>query len=352
MKNRTLSLALAALLGGMLAVPASATLNPAGIWNGKVGLSVDAVGSNNSTVGNILAEIPNGSTILKAYLYSAGTPFPWYSNSPDTLAEYNSSGITLAGNLVDNFSKLVGSTAKPNRPDIGDWFTGRADVTALISSLVGAGPSYAWAITEGLLNTRIDGELLAIVYENAALPEGSVAILDGGQNTGGETTTVNFANPLGDVTDPNFVADMSLGISFSVTSSQVSQIDINGNRMSSSAGGIDDGVGSDGGLITAGGIGDTNANPANPNSNTSPDDELYDLKPFLTQGDTSFSIFTKNPSNDDNIFFMGLTITAKLDRVNDTPADPPTNNVPDSGSTFAMIGACIAALFAARRRMR
>jgi hypothetical protein len=37
-----------------------------------------------------------------------------------------------------------------------------------------------------------------------------------------------------------------------------------------------------------------------------PDDELYDLRPFANVGDTSMTIFTINPSNDDNIFLANL----------------------------------------------
>lgn len=305
----------------ILIIPSSsyADLAPVGIWNGNVGLSVDAVGSNNSTVGNILASIPTGSTIEAAYLYSAGTPYPWYSNSPRTAADYNTSGITLAGNAVTSFNKIVGATS--TRPDIGKFYTGRADVTSLIQTLATGGPDYSWSITEGNANYRIDGEVLAIVYSNSSLPKGSVVLLDGGQNTSGETTTVNFGSPLGDVTDPAFFANMALGISFSTGYSQHSIVDVNGTRLTSSAGGYDDGGSSDGGLITAGGIGDSILNPADPNNigNSSYDDELYSLVSFLEEGDTGFSIYTQNPTNDDNIFFMGLHIAADVGSVNQVP---------------------------------
>jgi hypothetical protein len=307
----------------LVASEASAVLAPSDIFRGHVGLSVDAVGSNNSPVGQIQAQIPAGATVLKAYLYAAGTPYPWYPNagapaSPQTVADYNGAGITLDGTPVTNFSKIVGAVS--DRPAIGQWYTGRADVTSLVQSLATAGPSYNWTYTEGsALNNRIDGGVLVIAYEHASLPEGSVVILDGGQDTGGETTTVNFADPLGDVTDPAFFADMSLAISFSTAGTQVSSIDINGTRLASGAGGLDDGQYYDGGLITAGGVGDTNANPADPYSTSTPDDELYSLVPFLSEGDTSFTIFTENPTDDDNIFFMGLGISANVGSVGVIP---------------------------------
>ena len=75
-----------------------------------------------------------------------------------------------------------------------------------------------------------------------------------------------------------------------------------------------------GGLITAGGIGDSIANPLDPFSLSSPDDELYDLTSFMSTGDTSLNLFTSNPSDDDNIFFMGLRIGAEA--VDVTPTVP------------------------------
>lgn len=323
-----------------------ADLQTLGIWNGNVGLSIDAVGSNSSPVGTIQASVPVGSTILAAYLYSAGVPTA-YTGSPTTLGAYNGAGITLAGTPVTNFSALVGATSP--RSDIVGWATARADVTSLVTSLVGAGSAvpFNWIVAEGAgLNSRIDGEVLAIVYSNPTLPAGSVALLNGGQNTNGETTTVNLGSPLGNVADAAFFAEMSLGISFSFQPGQTSTVDVNGNRITSSAGGFNDGAGSDGALITAGGIGDSNANPASPLSTSSADDELYNLAPFLTTGATSFNVFTTNPTDDDNIFFMGLRISGNITTVN----EPPPTGVPDGGATIVLLGGAMAALVTLRRR--
>jgi hypothetical protein len=329
------------LTAGILFPLAShADLTPLGIFTGNVGLSIDAVGSNSSPVGDLQAVIPTGATIEKAYLYSVGTPYPWYPDSPRTVGDYNAAGITLAGNPVTNFTGIVGAIS--DRTDIGRWFTGRADVTDLIKTLATGGPNYSWSVSEGSENARIDGEVLAVVYSLASLPKNSVALLDGGQRTGGETTIVNFADPLTNVSDPDFLANMSLAISFSTGGSQHSQIDINGTRLSTSAGGFDDGIGSDGGLITAGGIGDTNANPSDPFSTAAAlDDELYSLVPFLKNGDTSFTIFTKNDSNDDNIFFMGLQTSSEVGSV--IPGVP----LP---STLMLLGSGLAGLLGLGRK--
>ena len=125
---------------------ASAQLTTSGTWTGRVGLSVDEVGSNNAAVGNVQAVIPVGATILQAYLYSAGMPQGQSASSPTTLVDYNTSGITLNGTAINFFDTLVGATSP--RADIGRWFTARADVTALVKSLTaGAATSnFSWAV--------------------------------------------------------------------------------------------------------------------------------------------------------------------------------------------------------------
>ena len=319
---------------------ASAGLTTAGTWSGNVGLSVDGIGSNSSPVGSVQAVIPVTATVLQAYLYSAGTPFPFYSNSPHTLAEYNGAGITLAGTAITNFSTLVGATS--TRVDIGGWGTGRADVTSLVQSLRAAAPgvsNFSWVVDEGRLNNRIDGEVLAIVYSDASRPVGSVAFLNGGQNTGGETSFVNLGSPLGDPSAVGFAAELGLGISFSCCN-QKSTIKVNGSTVTDNAGNSDDGlVVADGSLITVGGLGDT---PANGQSYAN-DHELYNLAPFLTKGSTSFSIFTQNPTNDDNIFFASLYLTGDIISV--TPGIPEPE-------TYALMLAGLGVLGAVARRRR
>jgi hypothetical protein len=333
----------AALLLACTVGAAQADLTLAGTFSGNVGLSVDGVGGNNAAVGTVQAVIPVGATILKAFLYSAGTPSARYFDSPTSLAAYNSSGITLAGNTINNFTKIVGATSE--LAGIGRWFTGRADVTSLIQTLTAgaATDSFSWAVTEGALNNRIDGEVLAIVYSHPSLALATVALLDGGQRTSGESTVVNFTNPLTDPTVAGFAAQFGIASSFSA-GGQASTISVNGSELTRFAGNNDDGTqAADGSLITVGGIGD---DPSNNVADYADDDELYTLKPFLKQGDTSFTIRTSNATNDDNIFFAHLYVTAQVKDINGDPG----NGVPEPQSAALVLAALAAARAAMKKR--
>lgn len=315
---------------------------------GPVGLSVDGVGSNFAAVGNVQANIPVGATILKAFLYSAGLPSPFYAQAPTTLAAYNGAGITLAGTTINNFDTIVGATS--DRVDIGRWFTARADVTALVTSLTAGAAvnSFSWAVTEGSLNTMIDGEVLAIAYSLPGLTNATVAFLDGGQRTGGESTTINFVNPLGDPTVAGYAAAFGIASSFSCCN-QASHIAVNGTVLSTMAGNNndgDDGAGTDGSLITVGGIGD---DPSNNVGSYASDDELYDLRPFLSQGNTSVNIRTSNATNDDNIFFAHLYFTGAVKDINDNPITPPASGVVPEPAAPALVLTALAVLALTRR---
>ncbi|MDQ6735097.1 MAG: DUF6531 domain-containing protein, partial [Nitrospirota bacterium] len=170
----------------------------------------------------------------------------------------------------------------------------------------------------------------------------SVTLLYGAQNTNGDTFNVALAQPI-NKNDPNQELTFGLGISFGYQSvSQYSLVDVNGARLSSAAGGQDDcdqkyaaspnfGSCGNGTLLTVGGVGDSTSNPPDPNATPQDgcvprcDDELYNLEPFVNNGDTSLTIHTLNPSNDDNIFFGWLVANPPATVTNGgggTPIDP------------------------------
>jgi PKD repeat protein len=176
----------------------------------------------------------------------------------------------------------------------------------------------------------LDGSILAVIFNDPnQTVYNTVILLFGAQSTGGDTFDVSFYNPI-DLDDPDFGIDFSLGISFGYQGgSQYSIVDVNSTRLTTSAGGQDDGYSGDGGLITVGGIGDSITNPPDPYQTPtgSPqyryDDELYDLVPFVNDGDTSVEIDTVNPSNDDSIFFAALFMRSAIASLGDDFILPP-----------------------------
>ena len=79
--------------------------------------------------------------------------------------------------------------------------------------MAAVGGVYDFSLAEG--NTAAqDGEALVVVYTLPALGVSTVGILDGWASVLGDSATMNFAAPL-DPNEPDFVADMRLGIDFS-----------------------------------------------------------------------------------------------------------------------------------------
>lgn len=256
------------------------------------GISIDALGVADNTDGIISSEIPVGASIYGAYLYSASV---WSSSLKNVLFD----GNTL---VSDASSRLDVGGKDANAASENRW-----DVTSIVQSKVGGG--------SGLFNFTVkelgylDGEILAVLYNVPSDPVQTAFIFDGELATAGDSFNINLTTPFSVGDD----VIMSLGISYGYQGSvQYTEVDVNGQRLTSSAGGEDDGIeNQNGGLITAGGIGDSIANPANPLAGPGGDrfydDELYNLAAFLNEGATLITIDTLNPSADDNVFFMGLT---------------------------------------------
>jgi len=189
------------------------------------------------------------------------------------------------------------------------------DVTSIVKPVVdlAAAGIVDFTVCENNKTSDIDGEILAVIFNDASLTRNNtIVLMFGGQNPTGDNFSITTANPI-DKTDASLRIDMSLGISFGFQpSGQFSTVDVNGSRMTSSAGGQDDGEGANGALITAGGIGDTDANPADPNANDGAgprsDDELYSVLPFVNNGDSNILVHTNNPSDNDNIFFAAFNM--------------------------------------------
>ena len=91
-----------------------------------------------------------------------------------------------------------------------------------------------------------------------------------------------------------------------------------------------------GSLITVGGFDD----PFSPFLPTYDEDhERYNLVPYITNGDTTISVRTVNPSGDDNIFLAVFHVTGEAG-INEPPPDA---TVPEPGtlSLLAIGGAAV-----------
>lgn len=329
-----------ALVLGATAVHAS--LSTSYVFNGNGNWSLDGCGSNSTPVCTVSAVVPTGSTIEAAFLYSS----LYNLSGPVAVPTVTFEGITYSGADWTSLGSYNPDATVPSFT-LGAY---RTDVTAQIAAAVGGGSDFAFNFTVDSENPNgnIDGEVLAIIYSNPAEQERTIAFLDGFSTSGGDTTTLNLADPLSaaQLADADFEAMLSLGIGFGFQpSDQFSTVDVNGVNLTTCAGGQDDGGGFNGGLITVGGLGDsTDAPTCTASNNVRDDDELYSLVPFLSEGDTTISIETENPSLNDNIFFAGVNITA----VAGVDDDPPSS-VPEPGS-LALLGLGLLGVAFSRRK--
>lgn len=270
---------------------------------GKISLSIDGIGFYPETSGTVQVEKPAGATVRSAYMAAATTGFRDFR-----LADGD---ITIDGAGVSWDIETSSSISSWNY-----W----ADVTSLVKPKLDAAAAgrVDFTIAELVPDPGdVDGEILAVIFDDPGqTTDNTVVLLFGAQDIAGDTFAIGLADPI-DLSDPNLGLDLSLGISFGYQGSiQYSIVEVNGNRMSTSAGGQDDGTGENGALLTVGGLDDSNANPPNPLATPSGDprldDELYNLIPFVNDGDTAINVYTQNPSNDDNIFFAALNLQATL----------------------------------------
>jgi hypothetical protein len=303
-----------------------------------VGVSTDGWGSQ-SQAGTISANVPAGATVLAAYLYTS------------TFGNASLSGVggTLQGTAV-SYSSLGTLPA----PTCCDLTAARADVTSILKPLIdgGAGGLYNFRITE--TSGSQDGSSLVVIYKDPATTAiMSVGILDGFAKTDGDSTAINFAKPL-DPTAAGFFAEMRLGIGFSFNgtgcggSGQSSTVDVNGTRITNSAGCNDDSADSgagNGNLFTMGGDDDPFSTLLPSIAN---DHERYDLADYIATGDTSIAIKTTNASNNDNIF---LAVFHVFGEAGFNAPPPPPNPTPEPAG-LALVGMALAGLGVQRKLRR
>ena len=299
------SLVLATIALLLAPAVASASLGEFFSATGKLSLSVDGGGSNDANGHTIQVEKPNASaTVRKAFVLAASTGF-----SGRVL---NNGDVAINGTPINWTSQVAGPISN---------FNHLADVTSIIKSGIDAAAPGRISFTFTEVNTfGIDGEVLVVVFDDPAqTKDTTVVLLFGSQAIAGDSFAITLAEPI-NPSASGALADMGLGISFSfqgetghtcgTSSAQFSTVTVNNHLLTSCAGSFDDGQAANGALITVGGLDDSNNNPSDPSQQAADgktprveDDELYSLLPFITSQDTSISVLTRNPSNDDNIFF-------------------------------------------------
>lgn len=305
------------------------------VGNGDWSLNATSgIATNGGTISTI---VPVGSRVEKAFLYASEFTFNGGIDPAATLS-LGANSTTVSGFTPLGFANSFLQAY-------------RLDVTNFVQSAVGGGSAtpYDFTISNIQASNSIDGYVLAVVYSNPLSGLHTIAFLDGASATAGDSFTVTFPDPV-DSTVPNFQALMSVGIGFGYQAGfngQRSQISVNDRLLTAMAGGEDDGVAQNGGLITVGGVGDDPANPSIPDAvppsgtnATRFDDELYNLAvgsstdatPYLANGTQSLVVKTFNPSNDDNIFFTGFNLSGKA--VIDSGQNDAPVAVDDGGTGF------------------
>jgi hypothetical protein len=281
----------------------AASIEPIVKETGRISWSIDGLGTLSSS-GTIQVEKPSGATVRKAYLAAASMGL---SKRKLVNGDVKIDGVDVTW---DNEYRCQLSAASL------DCWNHWSDVTSMVKSKIDAATSgrIDFTITE-VNSLTLDGEILVVIFDDPnQVTSNTIALLFGAQDVDGDNFAIGLSEPL-NTDDPQLILDMSLGISYGSQPSttgkrQFSEVNVNGTRLTTSAGGQDDGAeNKNGSLITVGGLDDSNANPPDPfqsGSDSRIDDELYNLKPFVSNSDRKISVTTRNPSNDDNIFFAGF----------------------------------------------
>ena len=174
-----------------------------------------------------------------------------------------------------------------------------ADVTSILKTGIDAAAAGEILLPVGEPATwYVDGAILVVIFDDPAVTEPqSVTMMYGALSPSGDEYRVALAEPI-DLRDPATRLEMSLGISYSYQTDgtqQFSTVNVNGQPLTGSAGGEDDGEPDNGALLTVGGLGDSPEKPEDPWATpTGPrsDDELYDLRPFVSTGDRAIWVAT------------------------------------------------------------
>ncbi len=159
--------------------PSTNNLTVTSTFTGRGGFSADGLGQD-GTGDLIQADVPGGSTVEQAFLYGS-----YFSGTDPTLEQ----------RTID-FDGTVSVLTKIGDNAVGGLSAARADVTAQVAAKVGGGGG----ITDFAVNSDpfgLDGVGLVVVFSNPGLPESTIAVMDGAQQSAGDNFAFNFLSPLG-----------------------------------------------------------------------------------------------------------------------------------------------------------
>jgi len=238
---------------------------------GKYQVRADACGTNSVSCPITIEKPINATTVYKAYIYYTSIP---------TVPDPGANPITISGSLFP--SAILPMPNQTNSNAGGSInYTRYEDVTTLFGpglNAAAAGTNIVYTSTE--TNTGdIDGVGIIVVWNNPAVVNSAIHVSIGSGAAGGLVLVTDsiITAPINTAL-PGFEATLGLGFSFSTgTGGQISTVIINGSVIDPVAGGYDDGILANGGLITLGGFGD---------SKTTLDDEYYDFSSFIANGST------------------------------------------------------------------
>ncbi|MEL4896370.1 hypothetical protein [Crocosphaera sp. Alani8] len=151
--------------GGLLiASRAEAAVFSSYHFNGTGNWSMNTVTSSNGMVNTITADVPLGSTVEKAFLYST---------TNESVDEYTPTvtleGITYTGDDWTNLGMVNGSLLT----------TFITDVTSQVATLVGGGSEdvFTFALSDYASENMISNYLLSVVYSNPNESEQNITFL-------------------------------------------------------------------------------------------------------------------------------------------------------------------------------
>ncbi|MEY2958670.1 MAG: hypothetical protein RLZZ01_1238 [Actinomycetota bacterium] len=290
-------------------------------FEGQYSWSADGMASPTGE-GTFDIEYPSDSTVAAAYLVMASSLNITEDAPPDPPV---TPAATLNGQIVEFTHRAYEETEGLN------WSNRFADVTDIVDAFLAAEtpgtivtiPATHPTSTGFFGQPDITGMALTVFFEDPAAIAFTTVFYFGHARTAGDEFTISV-NPIETIPA---VAALSIGSGWSAqggpyvdeSSEGYTFIEIQTSSdtertlLSGIAGGCDDHIAypSCNPYITVGGVGDDTANPTGTWTNSRSDDELYNLSEFLEIGDTSLTVYARNPRGDDTVFQTVFGIPAR-----------------------------------------